>query len=86
MSISEIDLSEDGNRQRCTPSSGALFYIQIGRAPYKLVDAPVLIWDVPPDVTICLSRQSKIACTSPRSGIKSSISVADLSENAPASE
>ena len=29
----------------------ARFYIHVGRAQYKLLDAPVLIQDAPPDVT-----------------------------------
>ena len=31
---------------------GIAIYILIGRAQYKWLDKPVLIWDVPPDVTI----------------------------------
>jgi len=37
---------------------GQGFYVHIGRAQYKNLDAPILVQDVPPDVTL-LSRRRR---------------------------
>ena len=38
---------------------GSRFYIHKGRAQYRLLDAPVRIWDVPADVTLVVSSGSE---------------------------